>query len=324
MEFNRAIIIEAAEKLSAAGIESAEHDATALLEFATTTKQFDELITQRASRVPLQHITGTAYFRYIDLKVGKGVFIPRPETELLAQVGIDVLTELVKQRQSSEPNSESHCVKPVAFDLCSGSGAVAIAMATEVSNVTVHAVEKSVDATNWLLSNVEHTSEKLEANNSRVVVHALDATDVSLFTQWQNTADVVLSNPPYIPNQMIPRDPEVHAHDPHLALFGGESGLEIPIKVAQVAGTLLKDGGVFAMEHADVQGEHQNGGEVGLPQALREMTDEFGNALWEDVIDYSDYNNLPRYTVARRATRTQMIQPEVSEVTNSLDEEVER
>ena len=298
MDIDRALIVNAAQKLSDAGIDSAEHDAVVLLEHATTTVEFDQLVAQRVQRVPLQHLTGKAYFRYVTVAVGEGVFVPRPETELLAQVGIDVLAELVKERTGATAQ-ESPRTKPVAFDLCSGSGTIALSLATEVSNVIVHAVEKSTDAVQWLLNNVEQHSGAVEENNSRVTVHALDATDESKFLKFFNTADVVISNPPYIPNDMIPRDPEVRDYDPHLALFGGPDGLDVPVAVARVAAQLLKDGGTFAMEHADVQGD----GTHGLPAALREMTDLSGEKVWEKVVDHTDYNGLPRYTTARRAMR---------------------
>ena len=327
MEIDRDLIRQAAGKLSSAGIESADHDAAVLLEYSSTTAQFNDLIAQRAKRIPLQHLTGCAHFRYITLAVGSGVFIPRPETELLAQVGIDVLQEKVALQVQNPPQlsaedsekllakldvvSEPHLngdetlrQKPIAFDLCSGSGAIALSLATEVSHVTVHAVEISSEATEWLLTNVSRHSDELDAKNSRVTVHTLDATDEALFLQWSACADVVISNPPYIPNHMIPRDPEVRDYDPHLALFGGVDGLNIPLRVARVAALLLKDGGTFAMEHADVQGEHESG----LPNALRQMKDVSGDPLWLDVNDHTDYNGLPRFTTALRAPRQSEVQ----------------
>ena len=322
MQPDRALIRQATTQLLEAGIQSAEHDATVLLEHASTTQEFHELVAKRAQRIPLQHLTRIAYFRYLSLAVGSGVFVPRPETELLAQVGIDVLGEIVRQQTHSiaqtttdvkqriiselenhevltENADAVHRPKPIAFDLCAGSGAVALSLATEVSNVTVHAVEQSVEATSWLMENVSRYEQQLESNNSRITVHTLDATDLNQFTQWFNTADVVLSNPPYIPNDMIPREPEVRDHDPQVALFGGTVGLEIPQAVAFVAAHLLQDGGTFAMEHADVQGE----GDSGLPAVLRNMRDTSGALVWQNVMDHTDYNGLPRFTTAIRAQR---------------------
>lgn len=330
MDIDRSRIQQAAQVLAAAGVDSAEHDATVLMECATTTQHFDDLISKRAKRIPLQHLTGHAYFRYITLEVGPGVFVPRPETELLAQVGIDVMNDSLRklhspqetlladdvdklvakvtgeiESQATGPRSPEHYrPKPIAFDLCAGSGAIALALATEVPNVTVYAVEKSLEATEWLLKNTVRYSEELAEKNSRIAVHTLDATDETLFEQWSDSADVVISNPPYIPNDMIPRDPEVRDHDPHMALYGGDDGLAVPIQVARVAALLLKDGGTFAMEHADVQGDHESG----LPHSLRQMTDSQGHSLWIDVKDHTDYNDLPRYTTAIRAPRQAEVQ----------------
>jgi len=303
MNVDRALVLSAAMKLQDAGIDSAENDATLLLEHATSEEQFHDLVSRRESRIPLQHLTGTAYFRHLELSVGPGVFVPRPETELLAQVAVDCVPKILAA-QLETADVKARVTKPTVFDLCAGSGAVGLSVATEVANVSVHVVEVSEDALPWLLQNVDACAETTEAKNSRVTVHALDATDSEKFAQWFIKVDVVLSNPPYIPDEMIPRDPEVREHDPHLALFGGPDGLDVPTKVAETAALLLKSGGVFAMEHADVQGE----GESGLPAVLRAMTDENGNAVWQDVIDHNDYNGLPRFTSAIRAERPSEMQ----------------
>ncbi|MCX6404017.1 MAG: peptide chain release factor N(5)-glutamine methyltransferase, partial [Actinobacteria bacterium] len=241
---------------------------------AATEEQFHELVANRAARIPLQHLTGTAYFRHLELSVGSGVFVPRPETELLAQVAVDCVPKMLAV-QIETAEVKSAVTKPIVFDLCAGSGAVGLSVATEVANVAVHVVEFSLDALPWLIQNADTYAAKIEANNSRATVHALDATDSEKFAQWFKKVDVVLSNPPYIPDEMIPRDPEVREHDP-----------------------------LFAMEHADVQGE----GESGLPAALRAMTDVGGNAVWRDVIDHNDYNGLPRFTSAIRAERPSEVQ----------------
>lgn len=303
MILDRALVVSAKQKLQDAGIDSAENDATLLLEYAATEEGFHDLVAKRAARIPLQHLTGRAYFRHLELKVGPGVFVPRPETELLAQVAVDALPKLLKQ-QLEQAEVKASVSKPIVFDLCAGSGAVGLSIATEVANVAVHVVEVSADAIPWLIKNVDALCEKVDANSSRVTVHALDATDTEKFAVWFNKVDVVLSNPPYIPDEMIPRDPEVREHDPQLALYGGPDGLDVPIKVAATAALLLRSGGVFAMEHADVQGE----GESGLPAALRAMTDVGGNAVWREVIDHNDYNGLPRFTSAIRAERPSEVQ----------------
>lgn len=303
MDLDRALVVSAAQKLQDAGIESAQNDATLLLQHCATQEQFHELVAKRASRIPLQHLTGKAYFRHLELAVGPGVFVPRPETELLAQVAVDCVPNLLKH-QLEQAVVKATVNKPIVFDLCAGSGAVGLSVATEVANVAVHVVEVSAEALPWLIQNVDTCAAKTEANNSRVTVHALDATDAQKFAQWFNKVDVVLSNPPYIPDEMIPRDPEVREHDPQLALYGGPDGLGIPTEVAKTAALLLKSGGVFAMEHADVQGE----GVSGLPASLRAMTDEAGIAVWQDVIDHNDYNGLPRFTSAIRAVRASEVQ----------------
>ncbi len=295
MELERTETLKAQELLQNAGIESAEAEVRQLLEFATTTNQFNDLIAKRCERIPLQHLIGKAYFRHLELEVGPGVFVPRPETELLAQSGIDFLTELMRTRLA-DADVKSEVRKPIVFDLCSGSGAVAISVATELANVSVHAVEVSQSALTWLLNNVDKYAGQIDEQNSRVTVECLDATERAKFQGWTAKADVVLANPPYIPNDMVPKDPEVRDHDPHLALYGGPDGLDIPLAVAQTAADLLKTGGLLVMEHADVQGE----GDSGLPAGLRKMIDASGAPLWQDVIDHLDYNALPRYTTAIR------------------------
>jgi len=284
------LLHEATEILTHAGIDSAHVDASLLLASVMKVERgqlspfveipvveaatFTELVHQRASRIPLQHITGEAHFRHITLKVGAGVFVPRPETELLVEAGIEALCEIELPR--------------TAVDLCAGSGAIALSLACEVTNTTVYAVERSVDAFRWLQTNVEDHRKKLEEVNSHVVCIQGDATDVSLLVAHAGNIDVVLSNPPYIPDEMIPRDPEARDHDPAMALFGGPDGLDVARGVARVAQTLLKPGGLFGMEHADVQGE-----------SVPELLDEVGG--WSDVHDHLDYNKLPRFTTAIRS-----------------------
>ena len=256
---------EAVARLRAAGVPSPEFDVRALEEFATSDEQFEAFLVRRERRVPLQHITGIAYFRHLELEVGPGVFIPRPETELLAQVAIDELTQLAN---------------PLAIDLCAGSGAVALSIATEVPHVRVHAVELSDAAWPYIERNAQ-----AHESHSNITLHHGDACDPELLAQFNAQCDVVVSNPPYIPAGMIPREPEVRDHDPHLALFGGDDGLDIARQVVANASRLLKPGGLFAMEHADVQGD-----------AVLDLFDD----AWTHVSDHRDYNDLPRYVTARR------------------------
>ncbi|WP_313812195.1 peptide chain release factor N(5)-glutamine methyltransferase [Glutamicibacter sp.] len=194
--------------------------------------KFNDLLAARATRIPLQHLTGQGYFRYLTLKVGPGVFSPRPETESVVQVGLDFLAE---QRLEN----------PRCVDLCSGSGAIAAALATEAKNSTVWAVELSDDAIGYTRANCEPLGVK--------VLHQ-DAADLP--AALEGTMDLVVSNPPYIPPNAVPREPEVREHDPQMALYGlGEDGLQIPRAITAQAMRLLRPGGLFVMEHAEVQ-EH--------------------------------------------------------------------
>ena len=269
--------------LEAAEVASARTNAVELLSFAlgkdinqfsdidveeNVEAQFLQLVALRSTRVPLQHITGKAYFRHLEMLVGPGVFIPRPETELLAQVAIDELQRLGGG---------------VAIELCAGSGAIALSMATEVSNVHVHAVEKSPEAFDWLNKNVAAHAEQLAQRNSAVTTYLADATDQTVLAALNGTVHVVATNPPYIPDDMIPREVEVRDHDPHMALFGGADGFDVARGVITVAEQLLVPNGLFGMEHADVQGES--------------VSDLLAN--WHDVIDHKDYNQLPRFVTAR-------------------------
>jgi release factor glutamine methyltransferase len=236
---------------------------------------FENLVARRANRVPLQHLTGVAYFRHLELAVGPGVFVPRPETELLVEAAIKHL------KTTSSPR--------IAVDLCAGSGAIALSLALEVPGTTVHAVELSDDAFKWLTHNVVDHAAKLEAVDSHVIVHHGNAGDRVLLSELSNQVDALVSNPPYIPSEMIPRDPEARDHDPAIALFSGEDGLDVAREVVIVASDLLKAGGFVGMEHADVQGE-----------SMPALFDAMPNT-WTDVKDNLDYNKLPRFTTAVRS-----------------------
>ena len=189
---------------------------------------YADLVAERAQRVPLQHITGVAHFRYLTLAVGPGVFIPRPETESVVQLVIDHLQGL------------NH---PKVVDLGTGSGAIAASIAHEVPGAEVHAVEFSTFAHAWAAKNLKPLGVKLVQGDLR---NALPEHD--------GTFDVVVSNPPYIPAEAIPNEPEVALHDPPEALYGGGAdGMELPTAAAASAARLLKGGGFFVMEHAEVQ-----------------------------------------------------------------------
>lgn len=228
---------------------------------------YRSLVEQRAARVPLQHLTGVAHFRHLSLRVGPGVFVPRPETEVLVDLALAELRRLGRE-------------EPVALDLCTGSGAIALAIAQEWPTARVHAVELSEEAHAWAAANVA-------ASGLPVELRLGDAT--TAFEDLLGRADLVVSNPPYIPPGSVPVDPEVRDHDPQVALYGlGEDGLQVPLAVAARAAELLRPGGVLLMEHADVQGESLV---AGLQRTGR----------WSEVADHRDLTGLPRVTRAVRA-----------------------
>lgn len=193
---------------------------------------FEALVTRRAAREPLQHLTGVAPFRHLELAVGPGVFVPRPETEIVVQFAIDALSN------AADP-------APIGVDLCTGSGAIAMAMATEVPHSRVFAVELSPDAHAWAVRNTA------DAENLTLVQG--DLTDS--LRELDGTASVVISNPPYVPDDAIPRDPEVRLFDPAMALYGGPDGLDIVRVLSTRALALLRPGGLLVIEHGELQGE---------------------------------------------------------------------
>ncbi|MBI1352281.1 MAG: HemK family protein methyltransferase [Actinomycetales bacterium] len=312
----RDVLFDAERRLGAVGVPSPAVDAAEIVAFALGTTRsrlflqdsvsdeqkvrIEQLLTRRLSRVPLQHLLGTAPFRYLELAVGPGVFIPRPETELVAEAAIREL--------ASRPVGER-----IAVDLCAGSGAIAIALGTEVDGARVHAVELSDDAITWTRDNVGTYEERLVSRGSRVEVLHHDATTVAdlgePLARLAGTVAVVATNPPYIPLYMEPREPEVRDHEPKLALFGGEDGLDVVRGVLRAAAVLLRPGGLVVVEHADVQG--QSAGEAGVPGAARAMRADGalaartglpeGSPVFRDVQDRIDLNGLPRFTLARRA-----------------------
>jgi release factor glutamine methyltransferase len=201
---------------------------------AASAAALDALVDRRATREPLQHLTGTAPFRHLELGVGPGVFVPRPETEMVAQLAIDAL------RAAASP-------APVAVDLGTGSGAIALALATEVPHARVFAAENSVDAFVWTKENFA----RIGADNARLAFIDLEHA----FPELDGSVSVVVSNPPYVPDAAIPRDPEVRFFDPPAALYGGEDGLDIVRVVSRVALRLAHPGGTVVIEHGEWQGE---------------------------------------------------------------------
>lgn len=232
---------------------------------ATFLERFDALVAERLSRVPLQHLTGRAHFRRLTLAVGPGVFVPRPETEVVAGLAVEAASRV------GEP--------PVVVDLCTGSGAIALAVKDELPGARVLAVELSDLAHGWAVANRDRLGLDVD-------VRLGDAT--TAFGDLEGAVDVVVSNPPYIPDGAVPNDPEVRDHDPEVALYGlSADGLAVPLAVAARAAVLLRPGGVLVMEHAESQGGS-------LPRGLR------ATGAWGDVVDHPDLSGRPRATVARR------------------------
>lgn len=223
---------------------------------------YDELVERRAAREPLQHLTGVAHFRYVELAVGPGVFVPRPETECLAGWAIEAAAE---------------AADPVVVDLCTGSGAIAAALADEVPTARVHAVELGRDAVTYAERNLAGSGVDLRHG---------DVADA--FTELDGTVDVVVANPPYIPLEAYESvAAEARDHDPGLALWSGDDGLDAIRIIERVTYRLLRAGGVVGVEHADVQGESAPG--------------VFASAgRWVDVRDNVDLGGRPRYLTARR------------------------
>jgi release factor glutamine methyltransferase len=223
------------------------------------------LVARRAVREPLQHITGTAAFRGVELRVGPGVFVPRPETEGVAQLAIDAL------RAAAEP-------EPIAVDLGTGSGAIAISIATENPHARVFAVELSPDAHRWAALNVADSgAANLELRRGDLA---------AAFPELDGQVSVVISNPPYVPTDAIPRDPEVRHFDPAAALYGGDDGLDVIRNVSRAAWRLAHAGGTLVIEHGELQGP-----------AIRELLAADG---WRAASTHPDLLGRDRATVALR------------------------
>ncbi|MEO6998658.1 MAG: HemK/PrmC family methyltransferase [Terracoccus sp.] len=301
-------IRDAAWRLARAGIQSAEVDAVDLAAHAlgvepadvrrlvvlggrTLPGSFAALVDDRVRRIPLQHLTGKAYFRYLTLAVGPGVFVPRPETEVLVDLAIAeidhrsqlnaafVLEGVVRTVSSSTNAAFDRPVRVV--DLCSGSGAIALSIKAERPDAVVRGVEVSEEACAWAMSNRDRLGLDVEMVRG-------DATKPCLL-DWAGMVDLVTINPPYIPLGAVPNDPEVRDHDPEIALYGGsDDGVAIPLQTIAVAAGLLRPGGLVLVEHADVQGQS-------LPRRMRR------SGAWSEVADHDDLSGRPRVTSARRA-----------------------
>ncbi|TFB68610.1 peptide chain release factor N(5)-glutamine methyltransferase [Cryobacterium sp. Hz9] len=223
----------------------------------------DTLLARRSTREPLQHITGRAPFRSLSLNVGPGVFVPRPETEQVAQFAIDALRSM--------PDPE-----PIGVDLGTGSGAIALALATEVPHSRIFAIENSPEAFPWTTRNFDEVA----AGNATLAFGDL----ADAFALLDGTVAVVISNPPYIPADAIPRDPEVRLFDPAHALFGGADGLDVVRSVSTTGLRLLRAGGVLVIEHGELQGAD-----------IRALLSADG---WRVPATHRDYTSRDRATTA--------------------------
>jgi release factor glutamine methyltransferase len=232
---------------------------TAIGDTTIVEETFWKLLDRRCAHEPLQYLTGVTYFRHLELKVGPGVLVPRPESELLVEA---VLTFIEKREGEVS-----------VVDLGAGSGALALAIATEAPQTHVIAVEKSPAAIEWLKENVSFIDEKVRILESDVATALVGVK-----------CDVVIANPPYIPNaQELPRD--VQEHEPAEALYGGEDGMKLPRLFISTASRLLKSGGFLAIEHHEEQGL----------EIAAVLHDDF-----TDILLHKDLTGRPRFTTAVR------------------------
>lgn len=309
----RDVLVDAERRLTSAGIASPSVDSSSIMAFVLGTTRgrlilqdhltdeqrlrVEQLISRRLTRVPLQYLLGTAGFRRMEIEVGPGVFIPRPETELVAEAAIREL--------QSVPAAQR-----VAVDMCAGSGAIALSMATEADGVRAFAVELSESALVWTRRNIASQQSALAARGSSVAVVEHDAVTVAEgpLAALAGQVAVVVSNPPYIPDAMVPREPEVRDYEPHAALFGGQDGMDVVRGILRSSAILLRPGGLLVLEHADVQGT--DAGASGVPGLLRAMVIEealaapsglpAGSPAWTGIQDRTDLNARPRFTLARK------------------------
>ena len=273
----------AAVRLAEAGVDSPRADAEIIAahvhgvrrgelhrvpDSAFNPRFWDE-VARREAREPLQHITGLAYFRYLELEVGPGVFVPRPETEVMTGWAIDQLREM-------------DVAEPQVADLGTGSGALALAIAQEVPRARVHAVEADPLARQWAGKNIARTAEAAPHTAGRVTLHAADFADPGL---PEGSFDLVVSNPPYIPvDASVP--PEVGEYDPSAALWSGADGLDAIRVVEGVARRLLRPDGLVAVEHGAPQGA----------AVYWVFAEERG---WRDTRNHKDLAGRDRFVTAR-------------------------
>jgi len=280
--------MSAASQLREVGVESPEQDARQLLAYVVgielvrlplldvvedaQANHFETLINKRARRIPLQHLTGRAHFRYLELEVGPGVFVPRPETEVMTGWAIEQLRPMV---YAVARGQSRHL--PVVVELGTGSGAVAKAIATELTGTRVHAVEVSEEAATYAARNLADTTVELYVRDM-----------LGALPELNGTVDLVIANPPYIPLDAFESVvPEVRDHDPVLALFSGRDGLDAIRVVVAEAARLLRPAGLLCVEHADVQGE-----------SAQQVLIQHG--AFAGVRDHPDLAGRPRFVTALR------------------------
>ncbi len=287
----RTTVVEATETLAAAGVHSPYTDAEllaahvlgvertrlALVPMLTPVQlaEYRQLVAQRAARVPLQHLTGVAAMGEVDLSVGPGVFVPRPETELLFAWALAHL----------ELTERGH--RPIVVDLCTGSGALALAIAHARPDALVHAVDLDPTALKWARRNAERLAAEGDAP---IALYEGDVTAPETLSELNGRVDMVVANPPYIPADAA-LDPEVIDHDPHLALFGGPDGLDVIRPTIGTIARLLRPGGVTAVEHDDSHGSR-----------VADLFDVHDDFL--DVDEHPDLAGRPRFVTARRMPTT--------------------
>lgn len=280
----RLVIAEAERLLTEAGVSSPRVDVELLAAYVIGTQrtklmlhplidpeqaeQLRVLVERRATREPLQHIMGTAPFGPIDVAVGKGVFVPRPETELMLEWGLAAIADVAS---------------PLVVDLCTGSGALALAVAASRPDAVVHAVEADAVALSWARRNA---ATQADLGRTPIVLHAADVRWSDLLVELEARVHLVVCNPPYVPDG-TPVPPEVAEWDPAGAVFGGPDGLQIVRAVITAAAGLLRHGGLLAIEHDDTHGE-------AVPALLRRRR------VLTDVADHADLTGRPRFATARR------------------------
>jgi release factor glutamine methyltransferase len=276
------LLTGATDQLTAAGVPSPAHDARELLAHVLDrrppllgrtdpvspeqSQRYAALLARRRARVPLQHLTGEAPFRHLILAVGPGAFVPRPETEVMTGWAIDRLRE----RPADDPPA-------VVVDLCTGSGAIAKAVATEVPGTRVSAVELSPEAHAWAERNLADTDVTLLLGDMADALPELDGT-----------VDLVIANPPYVPLDAYDSVvAEARDHDPTLALFSGDDGLDAIRVLTRTAARLLRPGGLLTFEHAEVQSE-------AAPDVV------VASGVYRTVRDHLDLTGRPRFVTAVR------------------------